>query len=224
MELSGLAIKTVVSSLFDQNAYVVAAEGSSECLIIDPGFDFQKAIDQIVESKWQPVAILNTHGHSDHIAGNEPLKRLWPEIPLFIGEKDAHKLTDPQLNLSAQFGLNLISPPADKTLKEGETVDFGGISLKIFETPGHSPGHIIFVWEGPQKTAIFGGDVLFHRSIGRTDFADGNHQDLLDSIRNKLFCYPDETVVFSGHGPTTTIGDEKKYNPFVGLSNENPYC
>jgi glyoxylase-like metal-dependent hydrolase (beta-lactamase superfamily II) len=162
------------------------------------------------------VAILNTHGHSDHIAGNAAMKSQWPGCPLIIGVGDAHKLTDPYSNLSADYGIALVSPPADRTVEEGEVLDLAGVQLEVLLTPGHSPGHVVFVSKSQSPWVVVNGDVLFQGSIGRTDFADGNHQDLVNAIHQKLFTMPDDTIVLTGHGPATTIGAEKVANPFVG--------
>jgi hydroxyacylglutathione hydrolase len=217
MEKLPLAIHTVVSVPFDENTYIVARPGESDCLVIDPGFDPQQIFDAIAEHNLTPVAILCTHGHSDHIAGNAALKERWPAAPLIIGHGDASKLTDPVGNLSAGYGFKLVSPPADHTVKEGEELYLAGITLKVRETPGHSAGHVVFIIEDHEPTLVLGGDVLFAGGIGRTDFADGSFPDLKRSIQEKLFALPDNTIVLSGHGPETTIGREKKTNPFVGI-------
>lgn len=214
-------IQTIVSMPFDENSYVLSLPGQSECVIVDPGFDPQEIVAVLAEKQLSPVAILCTHGHSDHIAGNCHLKELWPECPLVIGHGDASKLTDPVGNLSAGFGFNLVSPAADQTVKEGDLLDLAGMKLLVRETPGHSSGHVVFVIEDSQPPIVIGGDVLFSGSIGRTDFPDGSFEDLKQAIHEKLFILPDETLVLSGHGPTTTIGEEKRTNPFVGLGEPN---
>ena len=187
-------------------------------MIVDPGFEPDKIIEAIESASLHPVAILNTHGHSDHIAGNAAMKERWPEIPLVIGHGDAHKLTDPEENLSAPFGLPLVSPPADETVKQGDVYEQGGMAFKVFETPGHSAGHVVFVFEplgSDHPGVIVGGDVLFRGSIGRSDFPDGDFAALERSIREVFYSLPDETLVLTGHGPTTTVGFEKANNPFV---------
>lgn len=186
-----------------------------ECLIVDPGFDPEAILRHISDKKLQPIAILNTHGHSDHIAGNDAMKQSWPDAPLIIGAGDASKLTDPNANLSAPFGVELISPPADQTVSEGDVLELAGIVLRVHETPGHSCGHIVFVIDSESPAIVLGGDVLFREGIGRTDFPDGDHAALLRSIRQQLFTMPDDTVVLPGHGESTTIGHEKQYNPFL---------
>ena len=144
------------------------------------------------------------------------MKARWPDCPLVIGVAEAPKLTDPMLNLSAPFGLELISPPADRTVVEGEVLDYAGIELEVRDTPGHSSGHVVFVHRDTTPSLVFGGDVLFRGSIGRTDFPDGDTDQLLRSIREKLLTLPDDTRVLPGHGDVTTIGEERAHNPFLG--------
>lgn len=213
---SSLHLECIVSQPFDENTFVVSRPGQQECLIVDPGLEPQKFAAKIKEKNLIPVAILNTHGHSDHIAGNEFCKRTWPDCPLIIGHGDAPKLTDPQLNLSAPFGLELISPEADRTVQEGDTVEFAGITLEVLETPGHSSGHVVFVCKEVEPYVVIGGDVLFYGSIGRTDFPDGSLSQLTTAIHQKLFTLPGDTLVLPGHGPATTIEQEIRSNPFVG--------
>jgi glyoxylase-like metal-dependent hydrolase (beta-lactamase superfamily II) len=210
-----LLIATIVSAPFSENTYIVSSPHSQEAVIIDPGLDLQMIMSQLIEQKLDPVAIINTHGHADHIAGNEPLKKRFPGIPLAIGLGDQDMLSSPELNLSALFGLPFVSPPADRLLREGELVQYGGIPLEVVDLPGHTPGHIILVYRG-SPALVFGGDVLFREGIGRYDFPGSNGRALVDGIRKKLFALPSETIVYPGHGPDTTIGHEKEFNPFVG--------
>lgn len=125
-------------------------------------------------------------------------------------------LGDPRLNLSADFGVGLVSPPADATLVEGDTYQAAGFDLEVAEIPGHSPGHVVFIWRGSEPILVFGGDVLFAGSVGRVDFPGGNFDQLATGIHNKLFPLPDDTIVLPGHGEPTTVGREKRTNPFVG--------
>ena len=210
-----LHLAVVVSELFQENAYIAHLEGRSDCLVFDPGLDVEAIIDKLAELKLVPAAILNTHGHADHIAGNGALKRKWPAAPLVIGSIDASKLTSPIENLSRGYGIDLISPAADKLVHEGDVYSGAGLELEVYETPGHSVGHVVFIWKGGSPWVVFGGDVLFQGSIGRTDFPDGSFEQLAAAIRNKLYTLPDDTLVLPGHGPTTTVGFEKQHNPFV---------
>jgi hydroxyacylglutathione hydrolase len=211
-----LRLEIIVSAPFDENTYVAWLEGRSDCLVIDPGLQPQKILAVLHANKLTPAAILNTHGHSDHIAGNQAMKDRWPDSPLVIGRLDAPKLTDPELNLSAMFGLRLISPTADVLLDEGDNYSAAGFELSVRLIPGHSIGHVVFIWKAAQPIVVFGGDVLFAGSVGRTDFPDGSFEQLAAGIHEKLFVLPDDTVVLSGHGPKTTVGEEKRTNPFVG--------
>ncbi len=216
MTFSKINITQILSIPFEENAYVAQMQGRKDCLIVDPGLEPDKIIDYLDKRGLNPSAILNTHGHSDHIAGNQALKNRWPECQLVIGAAEAPKLTDPRLNLSAMFGFPLISPPADVTLKDGEMYTAAGIRLTIREIPGHSSGHVIYLLEDSDPMIIFVGDVIFAGSVGRTDFPDGDFDKLAEGIRTKLFTLPDNTVLLPGHGPATTVGEEKRSNPFVG--------
>ena len=215
MRIADLIVSSIESQPFAENTYVANRDGQADCVIVDPGFEPDKILDYIRSESLTPVAILNTHGHSDHIAGNAAIKQQWSEIPLVIGQGDAEKLTDPQLNLSAPFGVELISPPADQTVSEGDLLSFAGIELEVLETPGHSKGHVVFIYRN-SPYVVFGGDVLFSGSIGRTDFPDGSFEQLRSSIQDKLFCLSPDSVVLPGHGPATSIEQEIASNPFVG--------
>ena len=210
-----LEIHTIVSMPFAENTYVVRLPGRTDALVIDPGLEPDLILDLLQKTKLTPAAILCTHGHGDHIGGNAAVKAAYPQTPLLIGEKEADWLTDPWKNLSAMFGTPITSPPADQLVKEGDVIEFAGIRLEVLEIPGHSPGHVVFIYrESP--LIVFGGDVLFQGSIGRTDFPGGSHTQLLKGIRTKLFTLPEDTMVYPGHGDRTTTGEEKRYNPFVG--------
>jgi hydroxyacylglutathione hydrolase len=210
-----LQIHTIVSMPFAENTYVVWQPGRHDCLVIDPGLEPDAILDFLRERELTPAALLNTHGHADHIGGNADLMQAYPEAPLLIGGGDAPLLTDADLNLSAPFGLPITSPAADTLVREGDVLHHAGIDLEVLDIPGHSPGHVVFVHRSA-PIVVFGGDVLFRGSIGRTDFPGSNGPLLLEGIRSKLFCLPPDTVVYPGHGPVTTVGQEKRFNPFVG--------
>ena len=216
MLASRLQLGKVISAPFDENTYIAHLEGRDDCIVFDPGFDPDAVFDYLEQQGLSPAAILCTHGHSDHIAGNAMLKDRWPKVPLVIGTGDAYKLTDPAGNLSAAFGASLVSPPADRTLDEPEQFEAAGITLDVLATPGHSAGHVVFLCRQAHPWYVFGGDVLFRGSVGRTDFPDGDFDSLRASIHDKLFTLPDDTIVLPGHGPVTDIGREKRSNPFVG--------
>ena len=205
----------VVSSPFDENTYVLRFKDRSDCLVVDPGYGPEQILALLDEQKIVPAAILNTHGHSDHIAGNGALKQRWPDCPLIIGQHDAEKLTDAQLNLSARYGRAITSPPADRTVRTGDQVSAAGFDLEVREISGHSAGHVVYLWKGGSPNLVFVGDVIFQGSVGRSDFYDGDFDQLAAGIRAKIFTLPDDTVLLPGHGPATTVGEEKTGNPYV---------
>ncbi len=215
MESFGIRVLTVICTPFEENCYIAHRVGNSQCVVIDPGLEPDEILRRLDAEHLDPAAILNTHGHGDHIGGNEALKERWPDCPLVIGQGDAYKLTDPQGNLSAQFGLALSSPPADVTVVDGQVYSAAEISLRVLAIPGHSAGHVVYVIEDPGPKVAFVGDVIFSEGVGRTDFADGDFQALAAGIRQKLYRLPDRTKLLPGHGLPTTVGHEKAYNPFV---------
>jgi glyoxylase-like metal-dependent hydrolase (beta-lactamase superfamily II) len=215
-----IEIAVIVSHMFQQNTYVSRLRERQDCLVIDPGLEPGKILAHLDEHGLAPAAILNTHGHSDHIGGNAALKERWADCPLVIGAGEADKLTDATLNLSAAFGVPIVSPPADVTVTDGGTYSAAGVDLVVREIPGHSSGHVVYLWMEHDPPIAFVGDVIFAGSIGRTDFPDGDFRQLAEGIHQKLFTLPDETILLSGHGPETTVGREKQTNPFVGLNSD----
>ncbi len=207
-------LRVVESEPFAENSYVVWAEGEREAFVIDPGFEPELILDVLQREKLMLAAIVCTHGHVDHIAGNQAMKAAYPKAPLLIGHGDAAMLTDPDLNRSRPYGFDVISPGADRLLTDGETLTVAGVPMEVREIPGHSPGHVVFVIH--EAKMVLGGDVLFAGSVGRTDFPGGSFPQLRAGIHAKLWLLPDETTVFPGHGPPTTIGAEKRTNPYVG--------
>jgi glyoxylase-like metal-dependent hydrolase (beta-lactamase superfamily II) len=208
-------IATIISYDFQENSYVVHLRDEGDCLIVDPGLEPEKILEYLDHHGFVPAAILNTHGHADHIAGNAVLKQRWPACPLVIGAGDAGKLVNPRSNLSAIFGHPITSPAADVTVNEGDVYRAAGFDLEILHVPGHSAGHVVFLWKAHDPYIAFVGDVIFAGSIGRTDFPDGDFDTLAAGIRTKLYTLPDDTILYSGHGPATTVGEEKRHNPFV---------
>jgi glyoxylase-like metal-dependent hydrolase (beta-lactamase superfamily II) len=209
-----LEVRTIVSMPFAENTYVVWRPGRDDALVIDPGLEPELILQVLQDEGLTPAVVLNTHGHADHIGGNEAMKRTYPAAPLAIGAGDAAMLTDADANLSAPFGMPVLSPPADRLLREGDRLDYAGIELEVVDVPGHSPGHVAFLYRG-SPVLVFGGDVLFREGVGRTDFPGGSARALAESIRTRLYVLPADTVVYPGHGPVTTVGHEKRANPFV---------
>ncbi|HTK74582.1 MAG TPA: MBL fold metallo-hydrolase [Gemmataceae bacterium] len=209
-----MQLHTIVSMPFAENTYIVWQSNSSDAVVIDPGFEPEPVLEKLADDGLTVRLILNTHGHVDHIAGNARMKATFPDAPLAIGVGDAEMLTNPMLNLSGLSGLDIRSPAADRLVREGDVIEAAGLRFEVFDIPGHSPGHVVYlVREDP--AVVFGGDVLFRGSIGRTDFPGGDLDRLLAGIRAKLWPLPDDTVVYSGHGPVTTVGHEKRLNPFL---------
>lgn len=211
-----IQIETIESQPFGENSYLVWIEGRADAFVIDPGFEPELILEQIEARSLNLAAIINTHGHLDHIAGNAALKAAFPSAPILIGIGEKDWLTDANLNRSAFYGMPVVSPPADRTVIDGETIEIAGIPMLVREIPGHSPGHVVYIVRDPKPMIVLGGDVLFRGSIGRTDFPGGSFEVLEKGIHEKLWPLPDNTVVYPGHGPVTTIGYEKRTNPFVG--------
>jgi hydroxyacylglutathione hydrolase len=212
---AGLQIQTIVSLPFEENSYVVWQESQNAALVVDPGLEPDLIVSFLRERGLVVAAILNTHGHADHIGGNRVLKEAFPRAPIITGARDAELLTDANLNLSAPFGMPIVSPPADQLVREGDVLEVAGVRLEVLDVPGHSPGHVVFVYRD-DPCRVFSGDVLFRGSVGRTDFEGGSADLLLQGIRSKLFLLPGNSVLYPGHGPITTVDHEKHTNPFVG--------
>ena len=216
-------IEPFLSHPFEQWAYVLRRPEGSEAIVVDPGFQTRPLLAFLRDEGLRPAAILNTHGHSDHIAGNAALKSAFPDAPILIGRRDAHLLLDPEANLSAPFGKPFTSPPADRLLDDGDRLELAGFCFDILEIPGHSPGSIALSSIDETPPFVLAGDILFAGSVGRCDFPGGDMAQLVLGIRSKLLPLPDATLVYPGHGPPTTIGDERVRNPYVGEGGESAW-
>jgi hydroxyacylglutathione hydrolase len=213
-----LLIQTFTFNALSENTYVVSDE-TLEAIIIDPGCysrEEQQELSEYIEKHRLKIKfILNTHCHIDHVLGNHFVKEKY-KAPLLI-----HKIEEAQLravkNYAPVYGFTAFSEAEpDRFINESDTITFGNTNWKILFLPGHSPGHVGF-YDGKEKI-LFSADVLFQNSIGRTDLPGGNFDTLIQSIHKKIFTLPDDIVVYPGHGPTTTVGEEKISNPFCALS------
>lgn len=209
-----LNIFKITSEFFEENGYIANVPGNNNAVVFDPGSDVDKFFDYLSKNKLLVEAICLTHAHPDHIVGVSALKNAFPKAKICIGINEADALTNSNLNLSALLGFEIISPPSDKTFKDGENAKIAGIEFNIQEITGHSPGHIAYIAKD-SKFHVFGGDILFRDSIGRCDFPGGDFNTLVSGIKQKLLILPADTKVYPGHGPTTTIGEESRNNPFL---------
>jgi hydroxyacylglutathione hydrolase len=209
-----MKIDRLILGDFETNCYVLRnSDTARDCLIIDTGLDAGPLLDFLELNKLNPAALILTHGHADHIAGVEPLRKKFPTIAVYIHKLDAGMLTSAIKNLSVLSGTFLTAKKADNLVEEGDVIDIIQIKLRVIHTPGHTPGGICLYSE--KDGIIFVGDTLFAGSIGRTDFPNGDMQQLIEGIKHKLLTLPEDTIAYPGHGPETTIGREKTDNPFL---------
>jgi glyoxylase-like metal-dependent hydrolase (beta-lactamase superfamily II) len=194
----------------EANCYILAAQDNSSAIIIDPGAQERKIRQVLEKHKLTCALVINTHGHYDHIGCDDKFG-----VPIYVHEADLPLLKDAQLNLSGFFALSYEVKSQVQTLKDSQLIESGGIQLKVLHIPGHTPGGVALLLQKPANKVVFTGDTLFCSSIGRSDLAGGNEPLLIKSIKEKLLTLADDTLVYPGHGPSSTIGEEKKNNPFL---------
>jgi glyoxylase-like metal-dependent hydrolase (beta-lactamase superfamily II) len=200
----------LIVSPLETNCYLVYSQDSVECAVVDPGAEADRIFQLIAQKSLKPALILNTHGHVDHIGANKDVKEKY-NIPLYIHSADGPMLENVQQSEMAIFLGAMDSPSPDHFLNDGDKIKIGKSFLQVIHTPGHSPGSVSFLGDG----FLLSGDTLFFGGVGRTDLPGGSWKEMESSIRNKILTMPDEMKVLPGHGPFTTVGQEKRANPFI---------
>lgn len=194
---------------FAANCYLIACAETKEGMIIDPGAEAKQILKMVEDAAVTVKYIVNTHGHVDHVGANEEVRRV-TGAPILIHEADGEMCKKPHASLSVFVGKLQLAEP-DRFIKEGDKLTVGNLTVDVIETPGHTKGSVTLLADGK----LFTGDTLFSGSVGRTDLPGGSHGEIIYSIKEKLLIFPDRTTVYPGHGPETTIADEKQYNPFL---------
>ncbi len=205
-----MTVHTLTVGPLETNGYIL--EHKAVAVVVDPGAEPERFLELVAKRNLRVEAILLTHGHADHIGAVGKLRSQWPNALVVCHPLDAPMLTSPELNLSLFMGQQLDVGTPDQLVEGGEELNFGPIRLEVRSVPGHTSGHIVFI---ERSLGVFAGDTLFAGGIGRWDFPGGDGDLLLASIREQLLSLPDETTLYPGHGPVTTVGREKRTNPFL---------
>ncbi len=205
-----MKILRIPAGIYAANCYIIYPEDKKEGIVLDPGGDVEDIIAAIDSNDLNIKYIILTHGHADHIGGVKGLKNKLG-VPVMIHEKDRELLVDGDKNLSSVMAMATVEIEPDVLLKDGDKIEFGGLTAEVIHTPGHTSGGICL----KIGDNLFTGDTLFAGSIGRTDFLGGSYEEIIKSIKEKLVIYPDNTQVYPGHGPSSTIKNEKSSNPFL---------
>ena len=209
-----IKIKKFAFNPFQENSYLLIND-EKECIVVDPGcFNREEEAElssYIETNNLKPTMLINTHAHIDHVLGNHFVANKY-QLGLSIFQSE-HPMLEMAIRSAEMYSIPYTpSPEPQYFLKEGDNIEFGDTSFDILHVPGHAPDHIVLISE--EENIMIGGDVLFKQSIGRTDLPGGNHEDLIHNIKTKIFPLKESIVIYSGHGPETTVGDEKNNNPF----------
>jgi hydroxyacylglutathione hydrolase len=204
-----MILETISVGAMQVNCYILASSSNASAILIDPGDEAHKIKRILNKHKLKPAFIINTHGHYDHIGCDDKFG-----VPVYIHNKDLDFLKDPQLNLSGLFARAFKVKSEIRALEENDTIESGDLELKVLHIPGHTPGGIALQMIKPTDKIIFTGDTLFCQGIGRSDLAGGDEAALVKAIKEKLLSLSSDTVIYPGHGPSSTIGSEKKNNPY----------
>lgn len=205
-----MILESVRVGFMQVNCYIVASQPGGGAIIIDAGDEKKKIEKALAKHKLTPEFIINTHGHIDHIGCEDAFG-----VPIYVHRQDAPLLKDPQRNLSSFFGPPFSITSNIKILEDKELIGSEDVQFEVIHVPGHTPGGISLLMKKPEQNILFTGDSLFYHSIGRTDFAGASHDLLVKSIKERLFGLSDDIIIYPGHGPSSTIGEEKKNNPFL---------